>query len=147
MTTVDLARASASFAWYDRARSRCSFIGRRAPLGVARADRLIDLPVRVGRVAQVAIDGALGGRAPPLVVERRHHLDERGDDRVARRRGDAAVEVDVVHEEHLPIVERGEQAGDFVGERRELIGRGALGGEAGGADLENPPRLVDVVDA
>ena len=69
-------------------------------VGVARADRLVDPPVRLGGVAQVALDGALRGLAPPLVVQRRHHLDQRRDDRIARRRRDAAVEVDVVDQEH-----------------------------------------------
>ena len=126
--------------------ARCSSIARRAAIDVARAHRLIDLAVRIGGVAQVAIDGAFGGRAPPLVVEQRHHLDERGDDRVARRRGDAAVKVDVVDQEHLPLAQRREQAGDLVGERRELIGRRALGRQTCGADLENAARLVHVVN-
>ena len=114
-------------------------------LGVLGADRLIDVAVRVGGVAEVAIDGALGGHAALLVEQRGDHLDQRRDDRIAGGGGDAAVEVDVVHEKHLPLGHRREQAGDLVGQRRELIGRGALGGEAGGADLQNPPRLVDVV--
>ena len=131
----------------ERARSRCSFIVAGARVDVARANRLIDLAVRIGGVAQVAIDGAFGrsrGAARSTAAATISTSD--GDDRVARRRGDAAVEVDVVDQEHLPLGERREQAGDLVGQRRQLIGRRALGRQAGGADLENAPRLVDVVD-
>ena len=107
----------------------------RAPrlLGVARADRLVDAPVRLGRVAQIAIGralapsrGAARSRAPTPC-------------RRARRRsgccaavGDAAMEVDVVHEEQVRIVEVGEQAGDFLGERREVLGGRPLGRQPGG---------------
>src|SRR5262249_2295650 len=44
------------------------------------------------------------------------------------------------------LAERREQARDFVGERRELVGRRPLGRQAGSPDLQNPPRLVDIVD-
>ena len=56
------------------------------------------------------------------------------------------MEIDVVDQEQLPLGERREEAGDLVGERGEMIGRGAFGGEAGRADLEDTPRLVDIVD-
>ena len=35
--------------------------------------------------------------------------------------------------------------GHFFGERRDLFGGGALGGEPGRADLEDAPRLVHLV--
>ena len=111
-------------------------------LGVARADRLVDSPVHLGGVAQVTQARARGGIAAPLVVERRDHLDQRRDDRVPRRGGDSAVEVDVVDEKHAGIVERREEARDFVGQRGHLIGHGALGRKACRADLENSARFV-----
>ena len=114
-------------------------------LHVVRPDGLIDLPVRVGGVAHVAIDRAFRGRPPALVVERGDHLDERRDNRVARRGRDAAMEVDVVHEKHLTVGQRREQARDFVGKRGEMLRRRTLGGEARGADLENAARLEDIV--
>ena len=55
------------------------------------------------------------------------------------------MEVDVVDEEQLRVVHRREQARDFLGERRELLGRGALGREAGRADFEDAPRLVHLL--
>ena len=112
---------------------------------VPRADRLIDLPMGVGGVAQIPIDGAFGRGAATLVVQRRDHFDERRDDGIARRGGDAAVEIDVVHEEDLPFGERREEARHLVGERGQVIGGRAFGGQTGRADLENPPRFVDIV--
>src|SRR6516225_11801758 len=87
-------------------------------LAVAPPDGLVDASVCVGRVAQVAVGRALRGGAPALVVERGHHLDERGDDRIAGRGGDAPVKVDVVDEKHLAVRQRGEKTGDLVGESR-----------------------------
>jgi hypothetical protein len=72
---------------------------------VASANGLVNLSMGVGRVAQIAIGRARSRGATPFLVERSDHLDQRGHDRVARRRGDDPVEIDVVHEEHLPIVE------------------------------------------
>jgi len=54
------------------------------------------------------------------------------------------MEVDVVDEKHLPIGQRREQAGDFVGQRRQLLGRGALGRQSGGADLERGGQKVEL---
>ena len=39
-------------------------------LDVVRADRVIDLPVRIGGVAEIAVGGALGGGASLLEVQR-----------------------------------------------------------------------------
>ncbi|OLB61959.1 MAG: hypothetical protein AUI11_07465 [Acidobacteria bacterium 13_2_20CM_2_66_4] len=55
------------------------------------------------------------------------------------------MEIDIVDEEPLRLLHHREQARDFVGHRRELFGRRALGGEAGGADLEHAARLVHVL--
>src|SRR5262245_55401167 len=55
------------------------------------------------------------------------------------------MKIDVVDEKHLPLVQRGEQAGDFVGQRRQLFRRRALGSEARRAHLQQSPRLVDIV--
>jgi hypothetical protein len=113
--------------------------------GVARADRLVDLAVRLGGIAQVAVGRALDRAAPALVIERGHHADQRPDDRVLRRVGDAAMKVDVVEEEELGIVAVGEHARDLFGERREVLGRRALRGEGRRLHLEDPPRLVHLV--
>ena len=40
------------------------------------------------------------------------------------------------------ILHRREHAGDFLGQRRDLIRGRALGGQAGRADFEDAPRLV-----
>ena len=125
--------------------SRCACMASPRRLGIAGPDGLVDPPVRFRRVAVVALAGARRGVAAPLVIQRRHHLDQRRHDRIARRRRDAAMEVDVVHQEHARILERGEQAGDLVGQRRELIGRRAFGRETGRADLEDAARLVHLL--
>ena len=111
-------------------------------LGVAGADRLVNPPVHLGRVAEIALARAGGRLAPAFVVERRDHLDERCHDRVARGGGDAAMEIDVMDQEHARLLHRGKQARDFFGEGRDLLGGGALGGEPGRADLQDPSRLV-----
>ena len=43
--------------------------------------------------------GRAGGLAALRIEQRRHHLDERGENRIARRRGDGAVKADVVAQE------------------------------------------------
>src|SRR5262249_27095812 len=136
------------FAHLIRARLHEMVVHRAArAVRVARANQLVDAPVRVGGVAQVAVGRLLERQLAPFVVERGHHLQGRRQDRIARGRRDAAMEVDVVKQEGLPIVHRREQPRDFVGERRELIRRRALRRHAGCADLQQPPRFVHVVDA
>ena len=98
-----------------------------------------------GGVAQIAFARPHRGLAPALVVERRHHLDQRRDDRIARCCRDAAMEVDVVNEEDLRVLHRREQARDFFGQRRDLLRRRPLGREAGGADFEDAAGLVHLV--
>ena len=108
-------------------------------VAVVVAQRLVDRAVHLGRLAQVA-DGADVGLA--LFVEhRRDHLDQRGQDRVVRGVGDGAVERDVVDEEGERLVERGEHPGHLLGDGREVLAGGALGGEAHGADLQHAARL------
>ena len=70
-------------------------------LRVVRPDGLIDPPVRFRGVAQIARERAFGRSPPPLVVKSGYHLDQRGNDRIPRRRRDGAMEVDVVHQEDL----------------------------------------------
>jgi len=49
-------------------------------------------------------------------------VDERAHDRIPGRVRHGAMEVDVVDEKRVRIVAVGEQAGDFVGKRREMLG-------------------------
>ena len=55
------------------------------------------------------------------------------------------MKIDVVHEEHARLLHRREQACDFFGQRRDLLGGRALGGEPGGADFQDPARLVHLL--
>ena len=114
-------------------------------LRVARADGLVDAAVRLGRVVQVAVGGALGGLAPPFVVEGRHHLDQRGDDRVPGGGCDGAVKIDVVPQEPLRVFHRREQARHLLGHCRHLLRGRAVSREPGCADLEDAPRFVHVL--
>ena len=52
------------------------------------------------------------------------------------------MKVDVVHEEDARLLHRREEARHFLGERGDLLGGGALGGEPGRADFEDAARLV-----
>ncbi len=45
-------------------------------------------------------------------------------------------------QEDLGLLERCEEIRHRLRQRRDVIGRRALGGQAGGTDFENPPRLV-----
>ena len=55
------------------------------------------------------------------------------------------MEADVVAQERQRIVERGEEAGHLLGDRREVLAGGALGGQAGDADFEHAARLEHLV--
>ena len=55
------------------------------------------------------------------------------------------MEVDVVHQEHSRILQRREQAGDLVCQRRGLLRCRALRREASRSDLEDSPCLVHLV--
>jgi hypothetical protein len=54
---------------------------------------------------------------------------------------DGAVEGDVVDEEGERLIERGEHPGHLLGDGREVLAGGALGGQAHGADLQHAARL------
>jgi len=77
-------------------------------VGIAGPDCLVDAPVRLGGVPVVTLAGSRRGITAPLIVQGRHHLDQRRHDRIAGGSRDAAVEVDVVDQEHARILERGE---------------------------------------
>jgi hypothetical protein len=111
-------------------------------LGVARANRLIDAPVHLRRVAMIAFARLNRGLSTPLVIQLRHHLDERSHDRIARRRRHRPMEGDVVDQEALTIVHRREQRRHFFGESRHLLGGATFRGESRGADLEEATCLV-----
>jgi len=106
---------------------------------IVRADGVVDVSVNDRRLAQVAPARQL----PPalLEVERRDHLYERRENRVARGHRHRAVEADVVHQERLRVVDGREHPRHFLGHRGDLIAAGALGRQACHADLERPPRL------
>ena len=75
---------------------------------IALADGLIDAPVHLRggpSIARVA-----GGLPPQLVEDRRHHLDNRRENRIARRGADRAMKPDVVQQKRLRVVERREHA-------------------------------------
>ena len=93
--------------------------------GIARTNRLVDAAMHLGGVTQLLDRGPLCGSAALLVKQGRHHFHQRRNDRIARRRGHAAVKVDVVHEKNLRIVERRKQAGHFLGEalRADLLSK------------------------
>ena len=114
-------------------------------LGMSLADGVEDPLVHARRVFQVPEAGARDHAPPPLVIEHRHHLDQRRDDRIARRRGDRPVEVDVVHEKAVRIGQRREHPPHLHPDGLDLCRRGPLGGEARGADLEDAPRLVHLL--
>src|SRR5207247_3709152 len=63
-------------------------------LAVAGANGLIDPPVQFRRLAPIA--RLLDGLAPLLVEERRHHLDDRREDRIAGGSGDGAMKTNIV---------------------------------------------------
>ena len=56
------------------------------------------------------------------------------------------MEIDVVDQKHLPVVQRREESGHLLCERRQVVGCRALGCQAGRPDLEDSPDLVHVVD-
>ena len=109
------------------------------------ADGVEDPLVHARRVFQVPEAGARDHPSPPVVIQLRHHLDQRRDDRVARRRGDRPMEVDVVHEEAVSIGQRREHSPHLDADGLDLRRRGPLGGQARGADLEDAPRLVHLL--
>lgn len=55
------------------------------------------------------------------------------------------VELEVVDEERLGVVERGEHARHLVGDQSDLLGRGPLSRQARRPDLEDAPRLEHLV--
>ena len=64
------------------------------------------LPACVVNVScSTQIVGAGGGLAPGLVKQGRDHLHQRGEDGIAGRRGDSAMEADVVTEEGQRLVQ------------------------------------------
>src|ERR1051326_8036118 len=83
-------------------------------LGVARANGLVDAPMRFGRRPQIPVGGAHRRLAALLVIQRRDHLDQRRHDRIRGAGRDGAMEVEVVDEKPLRIVHHREQARDFV---------------------------------
>ncbi len=111
-------------------------------LGVPLADGVGDPLVHARRVFQVPEAGARDHSPPPLVVERRHHFDERRDNGIARRGGDRPMEVDVVNEEAVRIGQRREHSPHLHRNGIDLRCRGPFGGKTRGADLEETPRFV-----
>jgi hypothetical protein len=109
---------------------------------VPRSDRKVDAAMHVSRVAEVAVGCALGRLTPLFIEHARDHVDERCDDRIARRRCDDTMEVDVVDEKDLRRVERAKQTVDFLGEGGNLVRRGALCSERRRFALENAARFV-----
>ena len=111
----------------------------RRPPGLAIANRLIDAPMRFRDRPQVA--AAIRGLAALLVEQRRNHFDDGGEDGIAGGGADRGVEADVLDEERLRLLARGEHPADRVGDRRQLLGGATLGRHPGDADLQRSPRL------
>ena len=112
-------------------------------LRVARADGEVDRPVLVGRFLQVvrAADRLLALLAELLG----HHVDQRREDGIPAGRRDGAVELDVVAEERLRILQRGEHAGRFLADRDEVVGGGVLGGHPRDRHLQHEAGLEHLV--
>ena len=83
---------------------------------------------------------------PALPDDLGEGADDRRHDRVAGPRGHRAVEAQVVAEEGLGLLERREQPRDLVRHRGPLLAGRARGRQGGRADLEQPPRLVHLVE-
>src|SRR6266540_1563959 len=139
-------RASVAFLRQVSARPEQVFVHRRSrALDIPRPYLQINASMHVGRVLEIAIGRSLRCFTALFIEEARNHVHERRDDRIARCRRDDAMKVDVVHQEHLRFVERGQEAGDRLLERGELVCGRALGGETRCLDLENTARFVHLL--
>jgi hypothetical protein len=91
------------------------------------------------------IAGVCDGATPLPKQHRRHHLDQRAEDRILRRDRHRPMEVDVVHEILARIVERGRHSVDAGLQARDVFVRSTFGSERCDAHFELSPRFEHFV--